>query len=133
MGGTHVQKRSLGFAGDRVSELCMLGYPSWFLVVSTTGKYCEPLGQNCCSPSFHAMDILIPTFFTVMAPDGAASFLQPSNSEQLWYRTGVGLGLGEGQQVYDSEELCGDGGSNGKKGHSRPCSGVKNKSLRSKP
>lgn len=54
MGGTHVQTRSLGFAGDRVSELCMLGYPSWFLVVSTTGKYCEPLGQNCCSPSFHA-------------------------------------------------------------------------------
>lgn len=31
------------------SELCVLEYPLWFLVVNTTEKYCEPLGQSCGS------------------------------------------------------------------------------------
>jgi hypothetical protein len=73
------------------SELCVLEYPLWFLVVNTTEKYCEPLGQSCGSEHLSVLNGNFRSHSSVMAPDGASSSLQPSTSEQLLYRNGLGL------------------------------------------
>lgn len=89
--GTHEQQRSLGFPGDGFWAM-RVGIP---IVVSCGQHYREILWASgpklWLRASFRAEWKFSFPHSSVMAPDGASSSLQPSTSEQLLYRNGLGL------------------------------------------